>query len=146
MYIRQYAGNAFGKSGGIIKINKKILSNSLHTDFNQWVSELKTKISDARRKAVFTLNAQLIHIYWEIGKDLAEKIQDSWGKNTIEKIATELRTEFPDMKGFSRRNLYAIRPWYLFYSQKYAIVPHTVAQIQNFKKPRSGDSKKCINF
>ena len=45
------------------------------------------------------------------------------------KISKELTSEFPDIKGFSKRNIYAIRQWYSFYSQKYEFVPQAVAQI-----------------
>ena len=51
------------------------------------------------------------------------------GSHIIESVAKELNAEFPDMKGFSRRNLYAIRQWFLFYDTKYEFVPRTVAQI-----------------
>ncbi len=69
-------------------------------------------------------------MYWEIGKEVNGKINNSnWGTNIIEKISSELISEFPDIKGFSRRNIYAIRQWYLFYSQKYEFVPQSVAQI-----------------
>jgi len=69
-------------------------------------------------------------MYWEIGKDISEK-QDKykWGSNFIEQIAFELKHEFPEIKGFSRRNIYAIRQWYKFYSVKYQFVPQSVAQI-----------------
>jgi len=40
-----------------------------------------------------------------------------------------LKHEFPEIKGFSRRNLYAMRQWYEFYSQKYQFVPQSVAQL-----------------
>lgn len=47
----------------------------------------------------------------------------------IDRLSRDLSLEFPDMKGFSRRNLYAVRKWYLFYSAGSAFVPQPVAQI-----------------
>jgi predicted nuclease of restriction endonuclease-like (RecB) superfamily len=47
----------------------------------------------------------------------------------INRLSRDLAFEFPDIKGFSRRNLYAVRQWYLFYSVHYSIVPQPVAQI-----------------
>ena len=70
----------------------------------------------------------MLELYWEIGKEIASK-QNTWGSNIIENVAKELNAEFPDMKGFSRRNLYAIRQWFLFYNTKYEFVPQCVAQI-----------------
>ncbi|MDR0863879.1 MAG: PDDEXK nuclease domain-containing protein [Candidatus Symbiothrix sp.] len=100
------------------------------SEFVKWISELKAKIHSARNKLAFSINSQILELYWEIGKEIAEKQQNSdWGSGFIEQTATELKHEFPEMKGFSRRNLYAILQWYKFYSSKYQFVPHDVAQI-----------------
>ncbi|MBP9743128.1 MAG: hypothetical protein KBD37_07220 [Burkholderiales bacterium] len=53
----------------------------------------------------------------------------SWGASVIEQLAVDLKLSFPHITGFSRRNLYAIRQWYLFYRQQYEFVPQAVAQI-----------------
>lgn len=99
-------------------------------DFGNWIGELKSRIYEARRKIAFAINSQLLELYWEIGKSIAEKQEKAnWGSNFIEQVAIELKHEFPDIKGFSRRNLYAISQWYKFYSEKYQFVPQTVAQI-----------------
>lgn len=76
------------------------------------------------------INSQLLELYWEIGKDISErqKVSD-WGTKFIEKVAVDLKHEFPEIKGFSRRNLYAMRQWYEFYSQKYQFVPQCVVQL-----------------
>ena len=97
-------------------------------EFYDWINELKRTIKSARQKLAATINSQVLELYWEIGKEIASK-QNTWGSKIIENVAKELNSEFPDMKGFSRRNLYAIRQWYLFYNSKYEFVPHTVAQI-----------------
>ncbi|MBB3696678.1 DUF1016 family protein [Flammeovirga yaeyamensis] len=99
-------------------------------EYIDWIIGLKSKIRKARNKLVQSLNNQLIELYWLIGQEVVEKQESSnWGSNFIEQIAKELRGEFPDVKGFSRRNIYAIRQWYKFYSVKYEFVPHHVAQI-----------------
>ncbi|GHV66043.1 hypothetical protein FACS1894199_08530 [Bacteroidia bacterium] len=100
------------------------------SEFVEWIAELKSKIHTARNKLAFSINSQVLELYWEIGKDIAEKQQNSdWGSGFIEQTATELKHEFPEMKGFSRRNLYAILQWYKFYAVKYEFVPHGGAQI-----------------
>jgi predicted nuclease of restriction endonuclease-like (RecB) superfamily len=107
------------------------MQNELNrSEFVLWVNELKSKIHEAKRKVAFSITSQLLELYWEIGKDICIKQQTSnWGNSLIDQIAAELKLEFPEMKGFSRRNLYAIKQWYSFYSLKYQFVPHTVAQI-----------------
>jgi predicted nuclease of restriction endonuclease-like (RecB) superfamily len=100
------------------------------SDFSAWVMALKAKIHAVRNKLAFSINAQILELYWEIGKDIAGKQEVSgWGSKFVDRIATELKHEFPEIKGFSRRNVYAILQWYKFYSVKYPFVPHHVAQI-----------------
>jgi predicted nuclease of restriction endonuclease-like (RecB) superfamily len=65
-----------------------------------------------------------------IGKDVSQKTTiANWGANIIEKISLDLKVDFPEMKGFSRRNLYAIKQWFEFYNQQFEFVPQAVAQI-----------------
>ncbi len=104
--------------------------STLTSDFSEWIATLKNKIRSARNKLVFSVNSQVLELYWELGKDIAEKQQQSsFGSNFIEQISEELKRDFPEIKGFSRRNLYAILQWYKFYMTKYQFVPHRVAQI-----------------
>ena len=102
----------------------------IQKEYIQWIKELKLKIKAAQSQAVLSINSQLILLYWELGKEISEKQKNSsWGSNFIERTASELTGEFPEMKGFSRRNLYAIVQWYKFYSSIYEFVPQPVAQI-----------------
>ncbi|MDC8002272.1 PDDEXK nuclease domain-containing protein [Aequorivita todarodis] len=99
-------------------------------DYYNWIHNLKSKIHAAQTKVALSLNSQLLELYWEIGKDITERQENTdWGSKFIEQTAIELKNEFPEMRGFSRRNLYAIRQWYKFYSEKYQFVPQSVAQI-----------------
>jgi len=106
------------------------IQNITTPDFFEWIAILKAKIRSARNKLAFSINSQVLELYWEIGRDIAEKQQNSnWGSSFVEKIAEELKQDFPEIKGFSRRNIYAILQWYKFYSEKYQFVPQVVAQI-----------------
>jgi len=99
-------------------------------EYQGWIKNLKSKIHAARTKVALTINSQLLELYWEIGKDISERQSKSdWGSKLIEEVANELKNEFPELKGFSRRNIYAMRQWYNFYSEKYPFVPQSVAQI-----------------
>lgn len=107
-----------------------MLLSEYNLNFGDWISTIKTKIHEARRKVALSINSQLIELYWEIGRELQDKLEKAaWGSNLIEQVADELRIEFPDMKGFSRRNLFAIRQWYRFYSVHFQFAPQFVAQI-----------------
>jgi predicted nuclease of restriction endonuclease-like (RecB) superfamily len=99
-------------------------------DYTDWFAGLKEHISTARQKAALSLNAALIELYWTMGREIIEKEKlAGWGSGLIDRLSRDLTSEFSDMKGFSRRNLYAIRQWYLFYSSHFTIVPQAVAQI-----------------
>ncbi len=71
-----------------------------------------------------------MELYWDIGKEIVEKQEfENWGSGFLNQFASDLRKAFPEIKGFSRRNVYAIRQWYLFYAEQFEFVPQAVAQI-----------------
>lgn len=58
-----------------------------------------------------------MELYRDLAKEIVTKQKDtSWDDAILEQLAIDLRLSLPDIKGFSMRNLYAIRQWYLFYS------------------------------
>jgi predicted nuclease of restriction endonuclease-like (RecB) superfamily len=99
-------------------------------EYINWIRSLKVKIREAQNKVTFSINSQLLELYWELGRELALRQKNTdWGSKYIENTAQELKSSFPQIKGFSRRNLYAMRQWYLFYSQENKFMPQGVAQI-----------------
>lgn len=71
---------------------------------------LKKRIRSAQVKAVLAVNRELILLYWQIGREvLARQQAEGWGGKVIERLAQDLKREFPDMKGFSRSNLMYMR-------------------------------------
>ena len=102
----------------------------VNTSYKKWLEEIKRKIKTAQLKVAVSANAQLIELYWQLAQEIINRQKKTeWGGGIIEHLSIDLRLSFPDIKGFSRRNLYAIRQWYLFYSPDSAIVPPAVAQI-----------------
>jgi predicted nuclease of restriction endonuclease-like (RecB) superfamily len=78
--------------------------------YNAWLAELKTRIRDARLRASLAVNAELIGLYWRIGRDILERQErDGWGARVVDRLAADLRAAFPQMKGFSRANLLYMR-------------------------------------
>lgn len=78
--------------------------------YPDWLNELKTRIHHAQQRAVQTVNRELVQLYWQIGRDILERqSREGWGAKVIERLAHDLRTAFPDMKGFSRANLMYMR-------------------------------------
>ena len=74
--------------------------------YAEWLAELKTRIHSAQQRATLAVNRELVRLYWQIGRDiLARQAEQGWGAKVIERLAHDLRTAFPQMKGFSPRNL-----------------------------------------
>jgi len=70
------------------------------------LKELKEKIQNARMKAILAVNHELIYLYWEIGKQiLVQEQEKGWGAKVVDQLAVDLRKAFPEIKGFSARNL-----------------------------------------
>jgi predicted nuclease of restriction endonuclease-like (RecB) superfamily len=82
----------------------------LPADYAAWLAELKTRIHTAQQRAALAVNRELVLLYWQIGRDiLARQGREGWGAKVIERLAQDLRNAFPDMKGFSPRNLKYMR-------------------------------------
>lgn len=75
-----------------------------------WLAELKARIHSAQQRAALAVNRELVLLYWQIGRDiLARQAEQGWGAKVIDRLEADLRTAFPDMKGFSPRNLKYMR-------------------------------------
>ena len=107
---------------------KNILDTS---DYKNWLQTLKGKIQQSQIKAAIQVNSELLRLYWQIGKAIAEKqAKAKWGDGFLQTLSADLCKEFPTMKGFSYRNLKSIRQWYLFYNQEFLIRKQLVSQLE----------------
>jgi predicted nuclease of restriction endonuclease-like (RecB) superfamily len=80
------------------------------TNYDHFLHDLKARIRAARMRAALAVNLELVLLYWHIGRDILERQErEGWGSKVIERLAADLRAEFPDMKGFSRANLMYMR-------------------------------------
>jgi len=78
--------------------------------YADWLVELKTRIHSTQQRASLAVNRELVLLYWQIGGDIVDRqTQEGWGAKVIERLAQDLRNIFPDMKGFSPRNLKYMR-------------------------------------
>ena len=100
-------------------------------DFRRWVSQLKSTIRGAQVKAAVKVNSEMLRLYWRMGSDICEKQRfASWGDGWLKDLSRELMAEFPEMKGFSYRNLKYIRQWFQFYRGRIEFGQQAVAQIE----------------
>ena len=101
-------------------MSKEKLSKS-YTDFLQ---EIKSRIRSAQYEALKAVNKELVNLYWDIGKMIAEKQkQYGWGDNIVEKIAEDLQKEFPGVAGYSKDNLWRMRKFYLYFKDNEKLAP-----------------------
>ena len=87
-----------------------------------FIAEIKQKVRQAQYEVMKTVNVHLIALYWDIGKSIAEKQQESWGKAVVPLLSKDLQKEFPGVRGFSERNLWLMAQFYTEY--------HDVANLQ----------------
>jgi predicted nuclease of restriction endonuclease-like (RecB) superfamily len=78
--------------------------------YDTFLSELKDRIRHAQLRAALSVNRELVLLYWSIGRDILARQKDQgWGAKVIERLAADLRKAFPEMGGFSPRNLKYMR-------------------------------------
>lgn len=101
----------------------------LPEDYSPWLTDLKQRIHSERLRIVLTSNAAMILLYWDIGHRILEK-QDiqGWGTRIIDRLAFDLREQFPEMKGLSPRNLKYMRAFAAAWPDR-EIVQRSVAQL-----------------
>jgi len=96
------------------------MSNVINlSEYRDWLRDLKQQIKTGQMKAVLSVNSQMIMLYWDMGRQIAEKQEHArWGSGFIEQLSKDLREEFPDERGFSVDNLAYMKRFFLFYTKK----------------------------
>ena len=111
------------------KQNKSV-NLSLNNEYKSWLKTLKQKVLSTQLKAAVQVHSTLLAFYWELGEDIVRRQASSqWGDGFLKQLSHDLMAEFPEIKGFSRRNLEFIRQWYLFWNQSPEIAKQAVSQL-----------------
>lgn len=114
--------------------------------YTDWLADLKVRIHAAQQRATLAVNRELVLLYWQIGRDiLMRQAQQGWGAKVIERLALDLRVAFPEMKGFSPRNLKYMRafaeawPDAAFVQQAAALLPwgHNLVLLDKLPGPQT---------
>ncbi len=94
------------------------------------LEQLKTRVRASRLRAARAANNELLELYWSIGRDILDRQdQGGWGSRVIDRLAEDLREEFPDQRGWSRRNLHYMRALAECWPRAEDFVPQPVAQL-----------------
>ncbi len=86
--------------------NKNEVAHQDAEGYAIFLVSLKERIQNSQQRAALAVNGELILLYWDIGNEILKRqAEQGWGAKVIEKLATDLKTAFPELKGFSTRNL-----------------------------------------
>lgn len=106
-----------------------ILTNN---DYVQWIKDIKLYIRRQQIKAAVRVNAELLKVYWRLGRDIKEhKAEAQWGSKFYETLSRDLKSEFPDMKGFSVTNLKYCCRFYKLYNQSDIIRQQVIDELSD---------------
>jgi len=106
------------------------MSDLITPDYSALLSDIKGRIRTAQIRAASSVNRELVALYLEIGKLIVHKQEQAgWGDAVVDQLARDLRHEFPDITGFSRSNIFAMRQVYVTYRSDEPFVQQLVGQI-----------------
>ena len=104
-------------------------------DFPVLLKEIKNRIQQAQTRAMLAVNAELVQLYWDIGRIIAARQQqEGWGAAVIPRLSRELLNELPEVKGFSERNIKRILAFYREYANPADFVPQHAAKLSGPQK------------
>jgi len=99
-------------------------------DFPILLKEIKSRIQQAQTRAMLSVNAELVQLYWDIGRMIAARQQqEGWGAAVIPRLARELENELAEVKGFSERNIGRMIAFYREYPTPPDILPQAAAKL-----------------
>ncbi|MCX6052908.1 MAG: PDDEXK nuclease domain-containing protein [Campylobacterales bacterium] len=108
------------------------LINQNSNDYNFFLSEIKQQIKTSQIKAIKSVNQEMVMLYFSIGKSIYKKQQVlGWGAKVIDKLSHDIKSAFPDMSGFSTRNIKRMLRFYKEYAEHFEKVPPLEAQIED---------------
>jgi predicted nuclease of restriction endonuclease-like (RecB) superfamily len=112
------------------------------SDYAEWLGQLKQDILESRGRAALAVNRELILLYWRVGQSILDKqARLGWGAKVVDLLAADLRRAFPDIRGFSSRNLKYMRAFAAAYPDG-EFVQQTAAQIPWFHNCQLMDKVK----
>jgi hypothetical protein len=105
------------------------------SDFVALLADVKGRIQAAQTRAVLSVNAELVRLYWDIGRIIDGRRQrEGWGAAAIPRLAKALKNEFPELKGLSERNIDRMISFYRQYSRPDDFSPPAVAKLRSQEK------------
>ncbi len=98
--------------------------------YGDLLTDIKVRIRQAQNRAIMAANTELVRLYWDIGRMVsAKQAAEGWGTAVIARLAKDLRSDIPDIKGFSERNVRRMIQFYKAYQNLFEIWPRSVAKL-----------------
>jgi len=98
---------------------------------DQQFADIIQLIQQSRNNAIRAVNSELINLYWNVGGYICKQLDSvRWGEKTVDELAGFIQTNYPEIKGFTRRSLYRMKQFYETYSSASFLFPD-IKQLQN---------------
>lgn len=92
--------------------------------------QIKQRVLLAQQRAIYAANEEMLRMYWDIGGMLQQsQYADGWGKKTLQRLAVDLKNDYPEIKGFSVRNMQCMMQFFNEYNQELTMVKGAVSSI-----------------
>jgi GNAT superfamily N-acetyltransferase len=110
-------------------------------DYKNFLKDIKSRVQTAQTRAMQNVNSELIELYWQIGNEsLSRQENEGWGTKVTKKLSVDLKSAFPDMKGFSEGNLRYMQR----FAASWPICPPVVGKL-GWKHNRELIYNNCLN-
>lgn len=117
-------------------MTKKVPIKAPH--YAELLREVKDRIQRAQARAILVVNAELVRLYWDIGRFLdKQQSREGWGSAVIPRLACDLHNELPELKGFSERNIGRMIAFFRAYPRPGDFLPQAVAKSGIEKLPQA---------
>jgi len=98
--------------------------------YAELLEQLKARVRSTQVRAARAANTEVLRLYWSIGRDILDRQDNAgWGTGVVDRLAADLRLEFPDQRGWSRRNLLYMRAFAAAWPDLAEVVPQPGAQL-----------------
>ena len=105
------------------------------SEYATWLTSLKDRVRSAQLRAAARVNHELIGLYWNIGRRIvAQQREAGWGASIIPTLAVDLHVSFPEMAGFSERNIGRMVAFHREYPDLFPVLPQPAAKLTQTEK------------
>ncbi len=99
--------------------------------YQDFLMQVKTRIQTSQVRAILSVNAELIYLYWDIGRMIDRKQkEEGWGAAVIPNLSKDIRNELPEVKGFSERNIGRMIAFFREYPCLDQFLPQPLAKLE----------------